>query len=344
MKALFIGLGSIGQRHLRNVRRVLGDECELIAYRATDGRFVYNDAMEVDTTRKIEDVHPITVFASLEEALAQSPDIAFISNPTNLHVSTAIEVVKAGCHALIEKPLSDTMDGVSKLTRLASESDVVVQVGFQMRFHPALRMAHESLHAGEIGHPITARLEIGEYLPNWHPWEDYRIGYAARSDLGGGALATQSHEFDYASWLFGAPLRIAAFGGHLSSLEVDVEDAVSILMECRVDGRLVPVTLDLDYVQRKGVRRCTVVGDSGRLIVDLLSNSIEITGADGGVVESRAWPDFERNQLFIDELETFLGAVRGVNDPLPTLEEGIVSLRAIDAARRAMRSKQMVEL
>ena len=87
-------------------------------------------------------------------------------------------------------------------------------------------------------------------MPGWHPYEDYRALYAARADLGGGVVLSQIHEFDYLYALFGLPRRLFAIGGHLSHLEIDVEDVASTLMEFNVDGHILPVHLQQDYLQR----------------------------------------------------------------------------------------------
>ncbi len=119
---------------------------------------------------------------------------------------------------------------------------LVCLVGYQLRFHPGLEAVQSLLKAGAIGRVIAARLEFGEYLPNWHPYEDYRQMPASHRELGGGVILSQIHDLDYAYALFGLPRRVFAVGGHLSSLDVDVEDTASILMECVVDGRSIRCT------------------------------------------------------------------------------------------------------
>ena len=136
------------------------------------------------------------------------------------------------------------------------------------------------LAARAIGRIVAVRAEVGEYLPGWHPYEDYRQMYASRADLGGGVVLSQIHEIDYLYWLFGMPRRLMAMGGHLSSLEIDVEDTASILMECVVDGRPIPVHLHQDYVQRPPSRTCQIIGDDGKILVDF--RSLSVTHFDGG--------------------------------------------------------------
>ena len=155
---------------------------------------------------------------------------------------------------------------------------------------------------------------VGEYLPGWHPYEDYRAMYAARADLGGGVILTQIHEFDYLYSLFGLPRRLFAIGGHLSNLEIDVEDVASTLMEFNVDGRILPVHLQQDYLQRPVSRSCEVLGSRGKVLMDLPSTSVTRYDGEAG----RRQPDladWNRNEAYQDELRHFLDCVQTRRSP-----------------------------
>ena len=290
---------------------------------------------EEDTIARRLDIRELT---SLDEALAQGPEIAFICNPTRLHLPIAQQLADAGCHLFIEKPIADTLDGVHDLARTVQTRGLVAVVGCQLRFHPLLRRVHALLHADAIGQPTSARIAVGEYLPGWHPYEDYRTSYAARRDLGGGVILTLIHELDYAYWLFGAPRTLFAVGGTLSGLELDVEDTASILMDCGTPDRALPVHVQMDFVQRPPSRGCEIVGTSGRIVVDLVRGSLDWRGAAGELVEQIEVPDFERNTLFTDEMRHFLACVRGDEVPIVPLSDGIATLRIALAARASIES------
>lgn len=338
MKILLTGLGSVGQRHARNLRALLGDRVELLAYRARGGGMVPPG----DSPATPEAELGIRRVATLEAGLAERPDAVFVTNPTALHLAVARAAVEAGCHVFIEKPLADAWDGVEDLLAAVDRKGVVAAVGYQLRFHPGLTRLRELLDAGAIGRPLAARLEFGEYLPAWHPWEDYREGYAARRELGGGVLLTQIHDIDYACWLFGTPARVSAVGGHLSDLDVDVEDLVCATLECGRDGRVFPVELRLDYVQRPPVRHCAVLGDNGRVSLDLTAGTLACTDVSGRVISVDVGTP--RNQLFVDEVRHFLDCVAGRARPVVDARAGAESLRVALAARASMRRGAPVEL
>jgi len=344
MKILILGLGGIGQRHLRNLRKLRGDDLEILAYDPRPDPPVLTDQLKVEEGASLEKKYNLRIFPDIEQALAQKPQAAFICNPTSLHVSAALRAAKAGCALFIEKPLSHDMEQVDELIHLVESRNLAAVVGYQMRFHPCLQRLHALVQEKKVGRILSVRADVGEYLPGWHTYEDYRQGYAARQDLGGGVILSQIHEFDYLYWLLGMPRRIFALGGHLSNLEVNVEDTADILMECEMDGCPVPVSLHLDYIQNPARRSCEIVGDAGRILVDIRALTVEVVDGRGNSVENSSYGDFQRNQLFMDELNHFLEGMQGMDGPLVNLRDGAISLRMALAAKESLATGKVVEL
>jgi predicted dehydrogenase len=160
MKFLIAGLGSIGRRHLRNLL-ALGER-DILLYRTHR------------STLPDDEFAGLPVETDLSTALASGVGAVIISNPTALHLEVAIPAAQAGCHLLIEKPISHSLDGIQQLQLAAKASGTRTLVGFQFRFHPGLQRIAQLLQEGAIGKPVSARAFWGEYLPGWHPWEDYR--------------------------------------------------------------------------------------------------------------------------------------------------------------------------
>jgi len=172
MKALFCGLGSIGQRHLRNLRALRGDSVEVLAYRSRRATPVLNANMSVRAAPdQLESIHNVRSFADLTEALNEKPDMVFITNPNTLHLPVALEAARAGCHLFIEKPVSHALDGVDELSSLVAEKNLVAFVAYQFRFHPGLKLIKRMLDEGRLGNLVGAHIVNGEYLPDWHPYE-----------------------------------------------------------------------------------------------------------------------------------------------------------------------------
>jgi predicted dehydrogenase len=344
MKILMAGLGGIGQRHLRNLRALLGDDAEILAYRVRKRSQVITPTLQVDAARDVEREYGLRVFGELELALAEKPDIAFICNPSSLHIPVALACVRAGCDLFIEKPLSGDLAGLPELQRMVEEQARIVMVGYQLRFHPCFLRLQEIVRSGVLGNLLGVRATVGEYLPGWHRYEDYRQGYAARADLGGGVILSQIHEFDYLYALFGKAKRLFSLGGHWSNLEIDVEDAASTLMQCEFSGRPLPVHLQQDYLQRPPSRQCEVIGDAGKAILDFPTLSVTLYGAEGALVDCFTCKQLDRNQLFMHEIQHFLDCVKARSKPVVDLHEGLWSLRLALATKESIATGRVVEL
>ena len=320
MKILIAGLGSIGRRHLRNLK-ALG-ETDILLYRSHHA------------TLPEDELAGIPVESDLRRALAQKPDAVIVANPTALHLDVAIPAAEAGCHLLLEKPISHSLEGVDALAAAAQKSGSRILVGFQFRFHPALRKTRELLQAGSIGRVLSVRAHWGEYLPNWHPWEDYKQGYAARPDLGGGVILTLSHPIDYLRWLCGDVESLWAFTG-TSGLGLSVEDMAEIGMKFCTQAI---GSIHLDYNQRPPSHHLEVVGSQGTLRWDNGDGILHCYRVETNTLETFAPPDgFERNVLFLEEMRHFLSVARGESEPICTLGDG---KRALQIALAAMESGQ----
>ena len=139
MKVLFCGLGSIGQRHVRNLRELMGQDVEILAYRSRGQSPVLNADMRVQRNATVERTYGIRSFANLDDALSEGPDAVFVTNPNTLHLQVALAAARAGCHLFIEKPLSHSLEGVDELIEIVESKKLVAFVGYQFRFHPGLR-------------------------------------------------------------------------------------------------------------------------------------------------------------------------------------------------------------
>jgi predicted dehydrogenase len=356
MKVLVVGLGGIGQRHVRNLRALLGADVEIFGCDPRRDIPVLTDRLEVESGSTLERTYDLHVFRDLEHALALKPRVVFVCNPTSLHVPAALRAAQAGCDLFIEKPLSHEFEQVDELIALVEGRRLNAAVGYQMRFHPCVRRLRTLVQEKRVGRIASVRAEVGEYLPGWHTYEDYRQSYAGRRDLGGGVILTQIHELDYLCLLFGMPRSVYAVGGHLSELEIDVEDTAEILMGCVMDQRSVPVSVHQDYLQRPPHRTCEVIGDQGRILADLAALSVVVSDGEGREVEAASFAGFQRNQMFLDELRLFLSGFEELSTvvrpvahenagagTLVSVREAAQSLRVALAARESLATGRVIE-
>lgn len=322
MKVLVVGAGSIGRRHIRNLRS-LGCEEIVVCRSRTEG------------SAELEAEFGVRCVYDLEEALMEGVDGCVIANHTSMHVRTAITCVEHGCHLLIEKPLAASMDEVSALIELAREHRVRTVMGYNLRFHPLLQEARRRLGRGELGRVYSVRAWVGQYLPDWHPGEDYRQGYAARADLGGGAVLTLSHELDYLYWLFGPVARVTAMTAQPSPLELGVESVAEISLGFQ-SGMVGQV--HLDYLQRTVRRGFEIIGETGTMQGDFVRSQLEICRPGQAEPEVIAAPVADRNEIYLREMAHFLDCARGLCESEIPLEDGAAVLKIALAALEAGRT------
>jgi predicted dehydrogenase len=344
-RCLFVGLGGIGQRHLRNLRALRGGSVAVDAFRVRREGTVVDDTLQVVPGEDVESKYGVTVHDDLDAALALRPDVVLVTNPSSLHVDVAKRALEAGAHVLVEKPLSDSLDGVAALVRESARRGLVGYVAYQLRFHPGFVRTQQILREGLVGRVLFAEAVVGEYLPGFHPYEDYRRMYASRRELGGGVTLSQIHEIDFLLALFGRPERAFSLGGKLSSLEVDVDDVSSSLLEFRgSEGRVLPVRLHQDFVQRPGERRLIIVGDQGKLEWSLSERSLRRFSAAGQLDEQHSYAEFPRNRMFEDELSHFLACVEQGQSPHVSLAAGAESLAVALGILESQRSGMPVSI
>lgn len=317
MKILIVGLGSIGRRHLKNLSALGIRQLAVV----TQGR----------CTLPLDELPPFLSFDELETALCWHPDAVFVCNPTALHLETALKAARTGCHLFLEKPVSHSLEGLHTLEHLVAARNIIVQTGFQYRFNGVFQQIKEVVTQGHLGRILAAHAQWGEYLPDWHPWENYRQSYSARNHLGGGVLLTLCHPFDYLRWLVGEVESVQAIGGHLSSLETDTEDVALVSMRFK-NGAIGSVYLD--YVSRPAQHRLQLIGEKGRLEWDNESGGAKIYTKAGTAVEAIS-PGlfFERNTMFKNEVAAFLEAIKYQTATACTLQDGRRALEIVLEAK-----------
>jgi predicted dehydrogenase len=258
-----LGLGSIGVRHAKIAERIR-QICGIERIRAFD----------ISPERRAQFAQPAAgteVVASLEEAVSDA-HVVVVCVPTSKHIPVVEALRSLGqFHLFIEKPLSHTLEGCDELVFAQQRAGKVTAVGYLLRFHPVLARLREMISTGMLGRVLTVRAESGFFLPQWHPWEDYRDFYMSWKTGGGGALLDTSHEINYLQWIFGRIVEVKGYFDTVSDLEISSDDLA--LAHCRFEsGAYGEVHLDL--LQFDESRYCKVIGTEAVAVADLISNTI----------------------------------------------------------------------
>ncbi len=239
--------------------------------------------------------------------------------------------------------MSDRYDeAVEQLLSLVRERGLLTLVGCNLRFHPTLRAVKQWCDERVVGRIVSARVECGQYLPDWHPWEDYRQSYSAQQERGGGVILDAIHELDYSRWLLGDVVGVTAFAGRLSRLEIETEDVAAILLRF-ASGAIGEV--HLDYVQRVASRSCHLIGEEGTIRWDYSDGQTRWYRAATRQWQTVSNPDgWELNQMYLDEMRHFLRCLEGSERPLVDVGDAARTLEVALAAKQAAQTGRAITL
>jgi predicted dehydrogenase len=273
-------------------------------------------------------------FPTLEEAVrAFGPSALFVCTPNANHLSDALAGARSGLHLFVEKPVHNALEGLQDLQKEVLDRKLIVQVGYQLRFHPTLSKVKAMVLGGELGQVLSANVEVGENVEDWHPWEDYRETYAPWVKGGGGSLLCFSHDIDYLYWLLGRPQRVHAFGGKVTPLAGDAEDLVQGLWG--YEDRKTAM-LHIDYWQRPKVRRLKLVGTLKTCVWEE-NAALSLWNHASGAMSQVPLPDgYERNDMFLEEIKHFIDCVATAKEPIASLAQGIEVLELVEQMKRGL--------
>jgi predicted dehydrogenase len=327
MKGLVIGGGSIGKRHLANLK-TLGVQQLALA--------------EKDSARREAVAAELSVraFPDVEAGLEWQPDFVVIATPTHLHLEQGSRVMREGLHLFMEKPLCHSAHGMSEFAGLVESKKVVSMVGCNMRFHTGPARVKQLLTEGRIGRILFARVHGGAYLPSWRPLVDYRTNYAAREETGGGCILDCIHEIDLTRWYLGDVRDVVCMADHVSSLEIATEDVASIV--CRhMSGTISEI--HLDYVQRTYERGCQIAGEQGSIFWDFTQKQVRWFDAGTGQWTTFSQPDgWEVNQMYVDEMKHFIDCVASGRPTALPIPEAMAVMQIAFAAKTSAREGRVV--
>ena len=324
MKIAVIGYGSIGKRHIQNLLNIKNIEIIICTKQNI----------------KNKNIKKIKIVKSMLECIKEKPDVGIIANETSKHVKAANELAKQSIDIFIEKPLSNTTKDLKVLKKTIEKQNIISQMGCNFRFHPCIIKMKEIVEKNTIGKIISVTAESGSYLPDWHPYEDYTKGYAARDDLGGGIVLTCIHEIDYLYWILGDVKEVFSVTGKFSKLKVSSDDMSSIILKFKNN---VIGELHLDYFQRPNFKSCKIRGEKGAIYWDSDHNEVKIH-----LTNKKRWETvlkigkYERNKMYILEINHFLKCVKTRKPSINDIKEGIRTLEISLGIKKSSKLKKMI--
>ncbi|MHC8605715.1 Gfo/Idh/MocA family protein [Arenicellales bacterium IMCC58067] len=318
---MVVGTGSIGNRHLRNLLE-LGHR-DLIAV----SEFSKRASLEIDGLS-------IPVHHNLKSLLEHNKSIksVFLCNPSSMHYSYLLLCVYHGKHVYLEKPVASSISEITEVESLIRSNPVTIAVGNQFRFDPQLIEIKERIAHNAIGEIHSTHAIQGEHIEDYHPGENFRLGYASRKELGGGVLLTQIHQIDYLNWLLGPFKSVLATYSKPHLLNLDVEENVSYLL-CGPKGET--VYGHVDYLRRPKIASLVLSGTLGTIEWSYYDRSLKVIGTEPDSSPSVSNINEDRNVLFQRAIKNFFDSIDGKSFPRSTLVDGINALAIVEAIKKS---------
>lgn len=337
---MFIGLGSIGQRHFRNYKSIKKNYNYFAIRKIKKSPELnkYNIVKSPKLDLKKKGIIEISETNSLRKKF----ETVFICNPSSLHIKYALKFAKKNTALFIEKPLSHNLYRVNKLKNKIEKNNVICAVGYQLRYHKFLNYIKNIINTNLLGEIKKVEIFNQHYLPNHHKYEDYKTGYAAKKKLGGGVLLCFIHEIDYANFLFNVPKSLQCISGKKSNLEIDVEDYAIIKSDHYIDNHKFSVKINLDFIRKIEKRSCKIFFENGEIFWNLKLDKLTVKKRKSFTKTFSG--KISRNSLFKKQLNQFYNCVKFKSKPISNLENGISSLKVALAAKKSSRLKRKIKI
>lgn len=280
MKIVFFGLGSIGKRHAKII--LSNYQYDLYAFRS--------GVSDQKNYLGVKELH------FWDEVSKLKPDIAFITNPTLLHIETAIMCARLGCKLFIEKPIDKDLNNLDKLLKIVKDKKIISYVAYNLRFHPVILRLRKYLNNQK---PLHVRVVCTSFLPTWRLNKDYLKSYSANANMGGGVILDLSHELDYVSYLLGGIKGIEGNYARRGNVTVDAEDYADIL----VDTQMSPVNIHINFLSNLRQRYIQIDFEDLTVIGDIIN--AEIKEYKNEILKGTFKLDYDNGQEYKEQIAYF---------------------------------------
>ena len=326
---LLVGTGSIGRRHISNFQNLF-DNIDIVD--------ISQDRIdEAKSQFKIRNTF-------LDYSLAlnnEKYDAVAITAPPHVHLPIAKLAAEKNANLFIEKPLGMNINGWDEVIKICENNNLISYVAFCHRHIPYTRRVKEILDSEKYGKILHAVVRWGSYLPDWHPWEDYRSFYMAKKEQGGGALLDESHGIDLVRYLIGEPKNIFAKVRNLSDLELTSDDTAFLLMELN-NGPLAHINFDL--TSRNPRVSIEIVCSEGTILWDRVEHRIELFDAKNNEWKNEEYTKDDFLSMYPIQAKHFYDSIYNNKDQEIDISDGLKTQKIIDAAFKSSSDKLLVEI
>ena len=332
MKFLVIGLGSMGKRRIRNLQYLKA------------GEIIGFDIKE-DRRKETKEKFGIDVFSNFKKAIDAKPDAFIICNPPNLHMEYAKIAAENDIHFFME--LNMSTGPMEALIEICKKKDIVAAPSCTMRFHPNIRLMKTLFESNRIGKIVAFTYHSGQYLPDWHPWEDYHNFFASQRETGG-CKEIILFELVWILWLFGNIEKVLSMKKKTTILDSDIDDIYQILLQFK-NGSIGHLLVDV--VSRISTRNLTVVGQKGTIEWNWIDDVIKLYDA-----EEKKWTEIKNREaykdkgykyiefMYIEEMRSFLQAIKEKKQYNYSLSKDLKILKIFEAIEKNSTNQKYITI
>ena len=325
-KILVIGIGNIGLKHISILEKIL-PSAVIKVFSSSKKKYLKINNEIINNTAK---------------AIEFNPNLIIISNPSSLHIKTALSFANIKTNFFIEKPLSNNLSKISNLVSKINKNNLFLSIGYNLRFLPSLIRFRELINKNKIGNIYHFYSTVGYYLPHWRKNRDYRSTVSANNSLGGGVLLELSHEIDYIRWIFGQIESVYSIISKQSNLKIDVEDT-SILMLNFKQKNLIG-TIVMDFIRKDNNRECFAIGQKGSLKWDGVRGSVdffdEITKKWKNIYNGKN----EMQISYVNQWKDIIFKIENDNKPFVDIYDAMATIEVIEAAKLAHKKEKKINI
>jgi len=324
---LIIGLGSMGKRRIRNLQSL-------------GLKNIFGFDLREDRRIEAQNKYNIETFDSFESAVNKYKFDAFvISLPPDIHHVYMKKAIEANIPAFIEASVVDT--DLDLIIAEAKRKKACLLPSCTFYFHPAIKIIAEVIKNDELGKISNILYHSGQYLPDWHTYEDVSEYYVSNKDTGGGREIVP-FELTWITLILGLPKRIVGFYKNTIAIKgaEEIDDTYNLLMDY---GNMI-FNLTVDVVSRHATRRLIMNGDKKQLYWNWDDNMIKIFDPKLNKWNEikyeaiSAQSGYNKNiteQMYIDEMAAFFKAAKGEGNFPNSLEQDRKVLKLLYAVENS---------
>lgn len=332
---LQIGLGSMGRRRIRN-----------LLHHGIKPENIFGFNISKERSRTVGKEYGIQTTSNFKDAMKKfQPNVLIISTPPDTHDQYFLYALKNKKHFFVEHPTTDK--GYDQLLTKIPKGIVGVPSN-SWRFNPSVKKIKALIEDGTIGKVLAFQYHMGQYLPDWHPWENYRKVYFSKKATG---ACREMFAFELGWLTYALNLskvkNVSGVAKKLSDLKMSADDFYSAVLNFE---NKVSATITIDLLSRKPFRTLRVFGSEGVLEWEWLDYTVKIHRSrdDSKIIRLNKGRNEKHyvttEDMYEEEMGLFLRALEGKKKFPFTFKENRHFLKALFALEESSRTGKVITI